>query len=106
MREEWTEAGLGRRILFVLAGLYWIGAAILFVEALMSAASSYDAGMALGFYSAPLLVAAVIRGAYVLLSGRRSRPRFWSWWLLVIGAALGLFMAFTRAASTIADRAT
>ena len=102
MREEWASAGTGRRVLFGLAAAYWIGFVVLFVVAVASARNSYDAGVLLGFYFTPLVFAAVIRGVYVLLSRRRPRPRFWSWWLLVIGAALGLILAVQRTVAALA----
>ena len=101
MREEWAAAGLGRRILFVLAALYWIGMAILLVLGVASARSPYATGAIVGFYVAPLLIAAVVRGVYVLLSRRRPRPPFWSWWLLVIGAALGLILTIQRTVTAL-----
>ena len=105
MREEWADAGIGRRILFALAALYWVAMLALLVIAAVNAGSSYEAGAALGFYFTPLLFAAVLRGAYVLFSRQRPRPRFWSWWLLVIGAALGLILTLQRAATAVAERA-
>jgi amino acid transporter len=105
MREEWAAAGHGKRILFGASALYWLAMVGLFVASLTSVRSSYDAGLALGFYFSPLLLAAVIRGAYVLLSRSRPRPRFRSWWLLVIGMALGIVATFQRAAEILAERA-
>jgi hypothetical protein len=50
-------------------------------------------------------LAAVIRGGYVLLSRQRPRPRFWSWWLFVIGMVIGLLLAVQRAVVVVSERA-
>jgi 4-hydroxybenzoate polyprenyltransferase len=105
MREEWAAAGLGRRMLFGLAGLYWVAMLVLFVLAVLTSGVGYRAGVALGFYFTPLLLAAIFRGAYVLLSRRRPRPRFGSWWILVIGMIIGLILAVQRAVVVFAARA-
>ncbi len=106
MRDEWAQAGLGRRMLFGLAAVYWIGVLVLFGAAVVTAGSAYESGLALGFYFTPLLFAAIGRGLYKLLSSRRPRPRFWSWWLLVIGAAIGLLLTIQRVAAAMAERAS
>jgi hypothetical protein len=105
MREEWAAAGLGRRAVFGLAGVYWVAMLVLFVLAALSGGSGYRAGVALGFYFTPLVLAAIVRGAYVLISRRRPRPRFWSWWILVIGMVIGLILAVQRAMVVVAERA-
>ena len=105
MREEWAGAGLGRRVVFGLAGLYWVAMLVLFALAALAGGSGYRAGVALGFYFSPLLIAAIIRGGYVLVSRRRPRPRFRSWWLLVIGMVIGLLLAVQRAVVAMSERA-
>lgn len=105
MRREWAEAGIGRRLMFGLAALYWIAMIALAVANVASAATGYDSGRILGFFFSPLLFAGVIRGIHVLLSRRRPRPRFWSWWILVIGMVIGLLLAVQRAAVALGERA-
>ena len=105
MREEWAGAGLGRRVAFGLAGLYWVAMLVLFAPAALAGGSGHRAGLALGFYFTPLLLAAIIRGGYVVLARRRPRPRFWSWWLFVIGMVIGLLVAVQRAVVVISERA-
>lgn len=105
MRHEWADAGVGRRVLFGMTAFYWIGIAALFVANVVSASGGYEAGRITGFFFTPLLFAALVRAAYVLLSRRRPRPRFWSWWLFVIGMAIGLVLAVQRAVVALAERA-
>jgi hypothetical protein len=105
VREEWASTGVGRRIVFGLSALYWLAMVGLFGASLPAVDADYEAGRALGFFFTPLLLAAVVRAGYVLLSRSRPRPRFWSWWLLVIGAAIGIVLAVQRAALILAEQA-
>ena len=105
MRAEWTEASIGRRVIFALAAAYWLGMLFLAVLALPSSDSGAEAGSIVGFYFSPLIIAFVVRIGYVVFSRRRPRPPVVSWWVLVIGAALGLLLGLQRAVATIADRA-
>ena len=95
MRQEWAAAGLGRRIVFSFVAIYWIGMGILTVLNLPYAEDARQAGQIIGFFFAPLIIAVVVRGAYVLLT----RARFWSSWIFIIGAGLGLMLAFQRVVS-------
>ena len=61
MRAEWSEASLGRRALFVLSAVYWLGIVALLLVSLTHAAGGYEAGQVIGFYAGPLLIAIVIR---------------------------------------------
>lgn len=105
MRREWSEAGPSRRVVFVLAALYWLGQVAIFVANLPRADSGYEAGRLFGIVFGPLLFALVARGAYVVFSRRRPRPPLWSWWVLVIGALLSLILVFQRAAADVAEEA-
>lgn len=93
---EWQEAGWGRRTVFVIAALYWMAMVALAVASLPAARSAAEITLVLGFYLVPLLYALVIRVAYVALSRRRPRPRILSWWVLVIGALLGILVTVAR----------
>jgi hypothetical protein len=73
--------------------LAWIGAGALwlllgFKLSPDAASGSEQAGYVTGGYVLTLVVAAVIRGVYYLV--RRRQVPFWSPWLLVIAAAIGL----------------
>jgi chromate transport protein ChrA len=92
-------------MLFVVSAVYWIGILLLLVISLTQAQGGYEAGRNLGFYLGPLIIAMVVRVVYVLVSRRRPRPPIWSWWVLVIGAALGVVLTFQRAAVDVANRA-
>lgn len=105
MRAEWAEASVGRRILFALSGVYWGGMLVLLVLGVASGITGYEAGRLTGLYFAPLVLALVIRIGFVLLSRRRPRPRIISWWVLVIGALIGVVLALQRAVVLLADRA-
>lgn len=105
MRAEWAGASLVRRTLFVLSAVYWIGILLLLVISLTQAQGGYEAGRILGFYLGPLIIAIVVRVVYALVSRRRPRPSIMSWWVLVIGAALGVVLTFQRAAVDVSDRA-
>jgi amino acid permease len=106
MRQEWSEAGPGQRIVFGLAAAYWLLIVVLAIAAIVNAGSGERAGFVLGTVLSPLLLALIARAAYAFLSRRRPRPRVWSWWILVIGAAISLVSEFGRVASDIADRAS
>jgi hypothetical protein len=93
-----------RRTLFVVSAAYWLGILPLLGISLTQAQSGYEAGRIAGFYLGPLIIAIVIRVVYVVVSRRRPRPPIWSWWVLVIGAALGVLLTFQRAAVDVADR--
>jgi uncharacterized membrane protein len=105
VRAEWAEASIGRRVIFALSAAYWLGMLFLLVLALPSSDSGAAAGRIVGFYLSPLILAIIVRLGYVLFSRRRPRPPIVSWWVLVIGAALGLLLGLQRAVGTIADRA-
>ena len=105
MRAEWSGASLARRALFVLSAVYWLGILALLIVSLTQAEGGYEAGQVVGFYASPLLISIVIRAVYALGSRRRPRPPIWSWWVLVIGAALGVVLTIQRAAIDVADRA-
>ena len=105
MNVEWASAGWSRRLLFAVSALYWLLMLALFAANVLRADSGYQAGIVLGFYFTPLFLAAVIRAGYVLLSRRRPRPPFWSWWLFVTGAAIGVLVAVQRAVAIMAERA-
>ena len=96
MRTEWAETGAWSRSLFVIAAIYWTAMAVLFVLSLPVVRSGYELGLVFGFYFVPLAYALVIRVGYALLSRRRPRPRIRSWWVLVIGALLGLLITTAR----------
>ena len=92
-------------MIFALSAAYWVGMLVLLALALPSSDGGREAGRIVGFFFTPLLFAIVLRVGYVLLSRRRPRPRVLSWWVLVIGAAIGLLLGLQRAVATIADRA-
>lgn len=96
MGDEWQEAGWGRRTLFVIAALYWLAMLGLAVISLPLARSVEEITLVLGFYLVPLLYALIVRLAFVALSSRRPRPRILSWWVLVIGALLGILVTVAR----------
>lgn len=96
MRTEWANAGAWSRSLFVIAAIYWTAMALLFLVSLPVVRNGYELGLVFGFYFVPLGYALVIRVAHSLLSRRRPRPRIRSWWVLVIGALLGLLITTAR----------
>lgn len=96
MGDEWAEAGWGRRTVFVIASLYWVAMLGLAVLSLPLARSAEEITLVLGFYLVPLLYALIIRLVFVALSSRRPRPRVRSWWVLVIGALLGILVTVAR----------
>lgn len=96
MRAEWDDAGWYLRSVFVIAALYWMAMLALAVASLPAARSAAEITLVLGFYLVPLLYALIIRVAYVALSPRRPRPRIGSWWVLVIGALLGILVTVAR----------
>jgi drug/metabolite transporter (DMT)-like permease len=96
MGAEWAEAGWGRRTVFVIAAIYWMTMVALAVASLPTARSAAEMTLVLGFYLVPLLYALIIRLAFVALSPRRPRPRVRSWWVLVIGALLGILVTVAR----------
>jgi hypothetical protein len=96
MGAEWAEAGWGRRTVFVIATLYWVTMLGLAVISLPLARSAEEITLVLGFYLVPLLYALIIRVAFVAFSSRRPRPRVRSWWVLVIGALLGILVTVAR----------
>ena len=96
MRTEWAEAGTWSRSLFVIAAIYWTAMALLFFLSLPVVRNGYEVGLVFGFYFVPLGYALVIRVGYALFSRRRPRPRIRSWWVLVIGALLGLLITTAR----------
>lgn len=99
LREEWVDAGWASRTLFVTGGLYWLAMVAFFVVTVPAARSLAEVGLVLGFYFVPLFYAVVLRGAYVLVTrSRRRPPRLVSWWLLVIGALVGILFTVARAA--------
>jgi 4-hydroxybenzoate polyprenyltransferase len=93
---EWQEAGWGQRTVFVIAATYWMAMLALAVASLPAARSAAEITLVLGFYLVPLLYALVIRVAYVAVSRRRPRPRVRSWWVLVVGALLGILVTVAR----------
>lgn len=96
MGDEWAEAGWGRRTVFVIAAIYWMAMLALAVASLPAARSGAEITLVLGFYLVPLLYALIIRLAYVALTSRRPRPRLRSWWVLVIGALIGILVTVAR----------
>lgn len=96
MGAEWQEAGWGRRTVFVIAALYWMVMLALAVASLPGVGSAAEVTLVLGFYLVPLLYAFLLRAAFVALSARRPRPRLRSWWVLVIGALLGILITVAR----------
>jgi hypothetical protein len=95
MRSEWAAAGWGSRSGFALASLYWLAMLVLFLFSLRFANGAGELLEITGFYFVPLLYAGLIRGGLVLVTPRR---RFWSWWLLVIGALIGILVTIARIA--------
>lgn len=96
MRSEWAEAGWGSRSLFVIAAIYWAAVAVLLLLSLPLARNANEIALVIGFYVVPLAYALAFRGIYVAFSRRRPRPRLWSWWLLVLGALLGILITVAR----------
>lgn len=96
MGAEWAEAGWGRRTVFVTATLYWVAMLALAIVSLPATRSAEEITLVLGFYLVPLLYALIIRLAFVAVSSRRPRPRVRSWWVLVIGALLGILVTVAR----------
>ena len=96
MGAEWQEAGWGRRTVFVIAAVYWMAILALAVASMPAARSAAEITLVLGFYLVPLLYALIIRLVYVAVSSRRPRPRVRSWWVLVIGALLGILVTVAR----------
>ena len=99
---EWQEAGWGQRTVFVIATLYWMVMLALAVASLPAARSAAEITLVLGFYLVPLLYALVLRVAYVAVSRRRPRPRVRSWWVLVVGALLGILVTVARITAPVA----
>ena len=98
MRAEWEAAGWGSRTVFVIAALYWLAMALLFLLSLRFVGSLGEIGVVIGFYFVPLFYAAIIRLVSSVFSRRDPPPRIWSWWLFVIGALLGLLITVARVA--------
>jgi 4-hydroxybenzoate polyprenyltransferase len=96
MGAEWQDAGWGQRTVFVIAATYWMAMLALAVASLPAARSAAEITLVLGFYLVPLLYALVLRVAYVAVSRRRPRPRVRSWWVLVVGALLGILVTVAR----------
>jgi len=96
MRTEWADAGAWSRSLFVIAAIYWLAMALLFILSLPVVRNGYELGLVFGFYFVPLAYALVIRVGYALLSRRHPRPRIRSWWVLVIGSLLGILITTAR----------
>ena len=96
MRAEWQDAGWGVRTVFFIAAAYWTAMLLLTVLSLPLARSVYEVILIVGFYLVPLLYAFVGRLAWVAFTRRRPRPRPWSWWVLVIGALLGILITVAR----------
>jgi len=96
MGAEWAEAGWGRRTVFVIAAAYWVAMLGLAVVSLPLARSAEEITLVLGFYLVPLVYALIVRVAFVAVSSRRPRPRVRSWWVLVIGALLGILVTVAR----------
>lgn len=96
MGAEWQDAGWGQRTVFVIAATYWMAMLALAVASVPAARSAAEITLVLGFYLVPLLYALIGRLAFVALSSRRPRPRVGSWWILVIGALLGILVTVAR----------
>lgn len=96
MGAEWQEAGWGRRTVFLIAAIYWMAMLALAIASLPAAGSAAEITLVLGFYLVPLVYAFIVRLVYVALSPRRPRPPVWSWWVLVIGALLGILVTVAR----------
>jgi len=96
MGAEWAEAGWGRRTVFVIAAIYWMTMVALAVATLPAARSAAEITLVIGFYLVPLLYALIVRLAFLAISSRRPRPRVRSWWVLVIGALLGILITAAR----------
>lgn len=96
MGTEWQEAGWGQRTVFVIAAFYWMTMVALAVASLPAARSAAEITLVFGFYLVPLLYALSVRLLFVALSARRPRPRIRSWWVLVIGALLGILVTVAR----------
>ena len=102
MGAEWQDAGWGQRTVFVIAATYWMAMLALAVASLPAARSAAEITLVLGFYLVPLLYALVLRVAYVAVSRRRPRPRVRSWWVLVVGALLGILVTVARITAPVA----
>lgn len=96
MNAEWQDAGWGQRTVFVIAALYWMVMLALAIASLPAVGSAAEVTLVLGFYLVPLLYAFLLRAAYVALFPRRPRPRLRSWWVLVVGALLGILVTVAR----------
>jgi hypothetical protein len=85
-----VEAGVARNAWPARAG--WVAAVAVWLVLAFSPPTmepvSAQAGQIAGGYFATLLLAAAVRGLYVLV--RRRRVPFWSPWLFVIAAVIGL----------------
>lgn len=96
MAIEWLEAGWGRRTVFVIAAVYWAAMLALAVASMPAARSAAEITLVFGFYLVPLLYGLIVRLVFMAFSSRRPRPRLWSWWVLVIGALLGILVTVAR----------
>jgi hypothetical protein len=100
VRAEWESAGWGARTVFAIAAVYWVAMVLLFLLSVRFAGSLGEIGVVAGFYFVPLFYAAIVRLVFSVVSRRDPPPRIWSWWLLVIGALLGLLITVARVAMT------
>jgi hypothetical protein len=93
----------GRDLGWVLAGAALAAATLVRVLGIDGRSTAYVAGAALGSIAAGVLLALLVRFAYVRLV-RHGRP-LWSPWVLVIAAVVTLVVAVTRAVDTARQRA-